>query len=309
MVIIKSIAEIANIKESVITIGNFDGIHKGHQVLIKKAVEYAKKENIQSIVFTFANHPVNYFRPNSTKNIISNEDKIKLLEELGIDIVVIIPFDEYMTKIPAKDFVEEILVKKLKAKKIVIGHDFTFARAKEGNVNLLKSLEDEFGFEVEIIKPIKINDVRVSSTYIRSLVSQGDMTNVKEYLGRNYRLEGCVIHSKHLGRTMGFPTANIDLKNNMLVPKRGIYASIVHIGDEVYFGATNVGYNPTVNGKSLSIETNILEFNRDIYGKNIIVEFLERIRDERKFNSIDDLKNQLSNDTNYVYENYVCKNR
>lgn len=309
MVIIKSIAKIANIKESVVTIGNFDGVHKGHQVLIKKAVDYAKKENIQSIVFTFANHPVNYFRPNSTKNIISNEDKMGLLEELGIDTVVIIPFDEYMTKISANDFVEEILVKKLKSKKIVIGHDFTFARSKEGNVNLLKNLEKEFGFEVDVIKPIKINDVRVSSTYIRNLVSQGEMESVKDYLGRNYKLEGCVIHSKQFGRTMGFPTANINLKNNMLVPKRGIYASLVYVGDEIYFGATNVGYNPTVNGKSLSIETNILDFDRDIYGENIVVEFLERIRDERKFNSIDELKNQLSNDINYVYENYVCKNK
>ncbi|MEG0238405.1 MAG: bifunctional riboflavin kinase/FAD synthetase [Clostridium sp.] len=305
---IKSISEIGKIQNSVITIGNFDGLHNGHQVLVKKAVEYAKLNNMKSVVFTFENHPANYFKRSSVKKIISNKEKTKRINNLDVDIMISIPFDEYMTKISAEDFVRDILVDRLGAKRIIVGYDFTFARNKEGNSKILESLSEKYGFEVEVVKPVKISNIRVSSTYIRSLVEGGFVSKVKKYLGYNYQVEGKVIYSKQLGRTIGFPTANIEIKEYVLTPRRGIYATKVYIGKEIYFGATNVGYNPTVNGDKLSIETYILEFNQDIYGKIIKLEFLERIRDEKKFNSLEELKQQLKKDTKFVYEKYVCKN-
>ena len=306
---ITSIEKIDTIKESVVTIGNFDGIHKGHQVLIEKATEYAKKNNVISTVFTFNNHPVNYFKPNSIKNIITNNDKIKILKTMGVDYIINIPFDEYMTKISGYDFVKDILIDKLGAKKIIVGHDFTFARNKEGNIDLLKELSKKNGFLLEIVNPVKIDDIRISSSYIRKLILDGKVEDARKYLGRNYKLSGEVIHSKKLGRTIGFPTANISIDENIIIPKVGIYATKVYVNGTIYYGATNVGYNPTVNGNKLSIETNILEFNDDIYGKVITIEFLERIRDEKKFNGIEELKEQLQKDTKYIYKVYLQNNK
>ena len=306
---ITSIEKIDTIKESVVTIGNFDGIHKGHQVLIEKATEYAKKNNVISTVFTFNNHPVNYFKPNSIKNIITNNDKIKILKTMGVDYIINIPFDEYMTKISGYDFVKDILIDKLGAKKIIVGHDFTFARNKEGNIDLLKELSKKNGFLLEIVNPVKIDDIRISSSYIRKLILDGKVEDARKYLGRNYKLSGEVIHSKKLGRTIVFPTANISIDENIIIPKVGIYATKVYVNGTIYYGATNVGYNPTVNGNKLSIETNILEFNDDIYGKIITIEFLERIRDEKKFNGIEELKEQLQKDTKYIYKVYLQNNK
>ena len=308
MITIKCIDDIKSISKSVVTIGNFDGLHKGHQVLIKKTVEYAKAKNIKSVVFTFENHPANYFIPNTIKSIISNEQKIKRLKTLGIDYIINIPFNEFMTKISAYNFVKDILVSKLNAQKIIVGYDFNFTRNKEGNVSVLNDLSSEFKFELEVIKPIKINNIRVSSTFIRNLILEGKVNEVKEYLGYDYELSGEVIHARKLGRTIGFPTANMKINEELVIPKGGIYATKVFIDDEIFYGATNIGYNPTVNGQGLSIETNILDFNRDIYGKIIKLQFLERIRDEKKFSSIEELKNQLQKDTSYIYKKYICKN-
>lgn len=307
MTTIKSIDEIININRSVVTIGNFDGLHKGHSVLIKKTVEYSKLNNIKSVVFTFKNHPANYFNTKSIKNIISNEEKINRLKSMGVDYIINVPFDEYMTKISADDFIKNILIDKLNISKIIIGHDFSFARNKEGNANLLKDYSKRYKFDLEIVDPIKINNIRVSSTYIRELINEGNIREVKNYLGYNYEIEGKVVKSKQLGRTIGFPTANISIDEEMITPKRGIYATRVYIDNNLYFGATNIGYNPTVNGQNLSIETNILEFHENIYGKLIKLEFLERIRDEKKFSSLMELKKQLQKDTTYIYEKYVCK--
>ena len=300
MRIITSLEELEQINKSVVTIGKFDGLHKGHKVLIEKTVQYAKKNNMKSVVFNFSNHPANFFEREKVR-------KITTMKNLGVDIVINLPFDEYMTKISAIDFVENILVKKLNAKKIYVGHDFTFARNKEGDAILLKALGGEYDFDVEIVKPIKINNIRVSSTYIRNLLAQGKVENVKEYLGHNYIVEGKVIGGKQLGRTIGFPTANLKFKENLILPRPGIYATKVYIKDKVYMGATNIGFNPTVRVEKLSIETHILEFSQDIYGETIKIEFLERLRDEKKFDSLDGLKEQLKKDTKKIYEKYICK--
>ena len=309
MIIIKSINEIDNISKSVVTIGNFDGVHKGHQVLIKKTVKFANENNLKSIVFTFENHPINYFKNKKIKNIITNSEKISKIKKLGVDILIMIPFDSYMTKISPLEFIKEILIDKLDAKKIIVGHDFTFARRKEGNTKILKEMSFKYRFDLEIVNSIDINDIRVSSTHIRQLVDNGDVDKVNNYLGYNFLIKGKIIKGKQLGRTIGFPTANIKINDNLLIPKKGVYVTSVYIDDNIYYGATNIGYNPTVKGESLSIETNILEFSEDIYGKIIKLEFLERIRDEKKFNSIDELKLQLKKDTDYIYKNYICKNK
>lgn len=307
MDIIKNIKDIYNIDKSVITIGNFDGVHNGHKTLINKVLDYKKKNKCSSIVFTFSNHPVNYFKPNTIKNIITNKEKLEIFYKKGIDIAINIPFDKYMTQIEAKEFVKEILINKLKMQKLIIGYDFSFARNKEGNVDLLKKLSKEYNFELEVVEPIMIENVRISSTHVRDLISQGEIEKVNEYLGYNFSMSGTVIQGRQIGRTIGYPTANIDYDKTILIPKIGIYATYVYIDDKKYIGATNVGYNPTVNGKKLSVETHIIDFDEDIYQKEIKIEFLERIRNEKKFNNLDELKNQLQKDTNYIIKNYICK--
>lgn len=307
MTIIKSLDEVINVENTVVTIGNFDGIHKGHIKLIKEAVKEAKTKNYKSVVFTFENHPMRYFRADSIKHIITNEEKVKIFKNLGVDIVFMIPFDEYMTKISATDFVKTILHEKLKCKMVIVGHDFTFARNKEGNASLLESLGKKYNMKVKVIEPIKIKGRRVSSSYIRNLINDGNVSEIKDFLGRNYFLEGEVIHARKIGRTIGFPTANLKAEDKLIIPKNGIYAVKVYIKNKVYYGATNIGYNPTVNGKALSIETNIIDFDEEIYGEIIKVEFLDRIRDEKKFNSLDELKSQLRKDVNFVYKKYVYK--
>ncbi|WP_455538252.1 bifunctional riboflavin kinase/FAD synthetase [Terrisporobacter sp.] len=307
MIIINSLNEIKNFDKSIVTIGKFDGIHKGHEVLIKKVVECSKKEKLVSIVFTFKNSPVSYFSNIITEEIITEMEKMNKLKSLNVDIVIDIPFGKDMANISAEDFVKNILVDKLKVKKLIIGHDFAFAKNREGTASVLKVLGQKYGFVVDIVEPIVIKNIRVSSTYVKDLIYAGRVAEIKDYLGRNYTIEGKVIHAKQLGRTIGFPTANLQPQGNLIIPKRGIYATKVHIGKEVYMGATNIGYNPTVNGDKISVETNILEFNKDIYGKTIKLEFLERIRDEKKFKDLNELKIQLKMDTNYIYKKYICK--
>ena len=309
MKVIKAIKDIDIEFDTVVTIGNFDGVHKGHQVLIEKTATYAKARGIKSAVFTFLNHPINYFVPEKVKNIFDEKEKERLIEGFGIDYLIDIPFDKAMTQISAEQFVVKILKDKIHAKKIVVGHDFTFARNKEGNVKVLKELGHEYGIEVEIVQPIKINGIRVSSTFIRELISEGRVDEIPQYLGTPYVIEGEIIHGKANGRKMGYPTANISLKDQIIKPKNGIYASRVIIDGKKYFGATNVGMNPTVNGKYLSIETNILDFDEDIYGKRVRIEFLEKIRDEKKFESLDELRKQLDLDTGFVRQKYMSNKK
>ena len=307
MIIINSLNEIESFDKSVVTIGKFDGIHKGHEVLIEKTVDYSKQEKLTRIVLTFKNNPISYFSNIITREIITEDEKMNKLKLLGVDVVIDIPFNKDMAEISAENFVKEILINKLGVKKLIIGHDFAFAKNREGTPPILKILGKKYGFDVEVIAPVVINNVRVSSTYVKDLIYAGRVDEIENYLGRNYTIEGTVIHAKKLGRTIGFPTANLKLESNLIIPKRGIYATKVYIGDEVYIGATNIGYNPTVNGEKISVETNILKFDQDIYGKTIKLEFLERIRDEKKFNDLNELKIQLKMDTNYIYKKYICK--
>ncbi|WP_317316853.1 bifunctional riboflavin kinase/FAD synthetase [Peptostreptococcus russellii] len=290
--------------DTCVTIGNFDGVHKGHQTLINKTIKYSRENNLKSVVFTFSNHPVNYFKPGHVKNIISYKEKYEVIERMGVDIYISIPFDESMTQISAEDYVSKILVEKLHVKKMVIGHDFTFARQREGNPEVLKELAKKNNFDVEVVDPVIMEGRRISSTDIRRAITEGDVVEAEELLGRYFAVEGEVIKGRQIGRKLGFPTANIQYDNNMVIPQIGIYATFAVIDGEVYCGATSIGTNPTVNGKDLSIETYILDFDENIYGKDMRVEFIEKMRDEIKFDGVEGLKLQLEKDTKYVKENY-----
>lgn len=305
MLVFNNIDEIDISCDTCVTIGNFDGVHKGHQTLMKKAIEYSKLNNLKSVVFTFANHPVNYFKPGYVKNIITYDEKKTLLEDLGIDVLVNIPFGVEMTEISAEDYVQNILIDKLHVKKLIVGHDFTFARKREGNVEVLKKLSTEKGFELEIVTPVLVDGKRVSSTDIRAMIAEGDVSGAEKLLGRYFAVEGIVIRARQIGRTIGFPTANLDVDKNMVIPQKGIYATIAKIDNRVFCGATSIGTNPTVNGKGLSIETYILDFDEDIYDQRLRIEFVERMRDEIKFDSVEGLKEQLTEDVEYVRKNYV----
>lgn len=309
MIEFNSIEEINITFDTCVTIGNFDGVHKGHQTLIKKAIKYANENNLKSVVFTFSNHPVNYFKPGYVKNIISNEEKRSIIERMGVDVYISIPFDSSMTEISARDYAKKILKEKLHAKKMVIGHDFSFARKREGNPEILKQFGKEMGFEVEVVTPVLLDGKRISSTDIRKLISEGRVQDAEHLLGRYFAVEGTVIKGRQIGRTIGFPTANIEYDNTMIIPEIGIYATLAVIEGQIYCGATSIGTNPTVNGKCLSIETYILDFDKSIYGEKMRIEFVEKMREEIKFDSKEALKEQLVKDTNYVRENYVnCLN-
>lgn len=305
MIVFNSIEDIVLDVSTCVTIGNFDGVHVGHKELISKTVKYAKKNGLKSVVFTFSNHPVNFFKSGYVKNIVSQEQKKSIVEELGVDIYVNIPFDISMTQISAKDYVEKILVNKLHIKKIIVGHDFSFARKKEGNTENLTYFGKEYDFEVEILGPILLDGRRVSSTDIRKMISNGDIDGAKKLLGHYYCIEGVVVEGRQIGRTIGFPTANIDFDQSMVIPRRGIYATLATVEGNIYCGATNIGTNPTVNGKKVTIETYILDFDQMIYGKDLRVEFLEHMRDEVKFDSKEDLMNQLKKDVKYVRQKYL----
>lgn len=288
-----------------VTIGNFDGVHIGHQILIKRAVDYSKKNNLKSVVFTFSNHPVNYFRPGTVKNIITLEGKKNLVKSLGVDVFIAIPFDKNMTEISAFDYVKNILIDKLHSKYMVIGHDFSFARNREGNPQILTELMKPYNCGVEVIEPVLVDGRRISSTDIRRFLTDGMVDEASKLLGRNYFTKGKIIHGRQIGRKLGFRTANIEIDKSMVIPGIGIYSTYVYIDNEKFLGATSIGTNPTVYGRNLSLEVHIIDFNRDIYGEIIKIEFVDKIRDEEKFSSMQELKEQLAKDVETVISTLV----
>lgn len=305
MIVYNRIEEIRGLKHTCVTIGNFDGIHRGHQVLIKKTVEYAKKHNMQSLVFTFQNHPINFFKPDTVKNILTIKEKVDVLKSFEVDVLVDVIFDKTATQISPEKYIKEILVEKLNVKKIIIGHDFGFARKREGTIETLKKYGEIYGYTVEVIEPVIIDDKRVSSTLIRNAVQENNIKKANKLLGRNYFVEGEIVKSRQIGRTIGFPTANLKIEKNKVLPGGGIYATKVTYNDNVFLGATNIGTNPTVNGNKLSVETHILDFDKEIYGEVIKVEFLDKIREEQKFENVNELMKQIQKDVKKIRKTFV----
>ncbi|CEN35219.1 bifunctional riboflavin kinase/FAD synthetase [Capnocytophaga cynodegmi] len=297
----KEITDISNFtaeKGSVVTIGTFDGIHLGHQKIIKKLVENAKKQDLLATIFTFFPHPRMIIqKDDSLKLIHTLEEKKQMLESLGVDQLVICPFNESFSKMSAEKFVEELLVNRLKAKKVIIGYDHRFGKNRNADINDMKLFGKKFGFEVEEIPAQEINEVSVSSTKIRQALHEGDVKKAWEYLGTPFCIKGKVVHGLKIGRTIGFPTANIQVKESYkIIPKDGIYLVYSIFSKKKIYGMMSIGKNPTIEGKGATIEVYYFDFKQDIYENNVTIYFLEHLRDEQKFESVEKLKEQLQID-------------
>ncbi|WP_321319019.1 bifunctional riboflavin kinase/FAD synthetase [Labilibaculum sp.] len=285
----------------VVTIGTFDGVHLGHRKVIRRLQELAQKVNGETVIFTFYPHPrlVLNQEDNGLRLINTLEEKKVLLEAAGIDHLVVYPFTKEFSKLTYVEFVEKILVKQLGMKYLVVGYDHRFGHNREGKYEDLKVFADQLNFKIERQDVLNMDAINVSSTKIRNAIADGDIQMANKYLGYRFFIKGDVVNGKKLGHTIGFPTANIDPQESYkLVPKDGVYAVKVDVDDKRYLGMLNIGIRPTVNNQldNRSIEVHILDFNQDIYFKNITIHFYQRIRNEQFFASLDELKAQLALD-------------
>ena len=297
MEIFNSLEEIKDIRPCSIAMGNFDGVHKGHQELIRKSVEKAKELGIKSGVFTFSTHPKTLFQgDNAVKNIIYQEDKARLIEELGVDYLFNIPFTEEIAKMEPIDFIDDILVDKLNIREAFCGFNYRFGYKAGGNPDVLRREGLKKGFNVNEIPPVTVDGDVVSSTLIRGLIKSGDVDECVKYLGRNYSIGGEVVVGNKLGRTIGFPTSNIMIDENMVTPPNGVFITYAIYNGEKYPSITNVGVKPTIGTFKKNMETHIFNFNRELYGKHIQVEFLKMTREEVKFNGMGELAEQIVKD-------------
>lgn len=291
------------LRECFVALGSFDGLHLGHLDLVDKVTSLAKKNNGKSMIFTFKNHPRTLVKPNEKIQLImSNDEKIEILKNKDIDILAFKTFNEEIMRMDPEEFIKWLCID-YSVRGIIVGFNFKFGYKNLGNVELLDKLKEKYDYELMIIKPHTLNNEIVSSTKIRKLISVGNVKSAFNMLSRPFLLSGEVVHGRKIGRTLGFPTANIKILDEKIIPAKGVYYTNVKIGKDIYKGITSIGNNPTVNGKELTVETYILDFNGDIYGKIINVYFIERMRDEIKFNGVDELINQLKKDKEYAYNN------
>jgi riboflavin kinase/FMN adenylyltransferase len=282
--------------KSVITLGNFDGLHLGHQELIRKVIRRAKETEASSIVVTFRPHPMKILAPEKCPPLISiYEEKIKLFEKLGIDVLVKIPFTLEFAKMSPGDFVKEILCDTLGAKEIFVGFNYRFGRGREGNIATLKALGERLGFTVREVEQVSLSGEVISSTKIRNLLREGDVEHAAELLGRTYTISGIVVRGDGRGKELGFPTANIAPKHS-IIPAHGVYAVRLFVRDRFYDGIANIGMRPTFDKNVLTVEVHVFDFNEDIYGEDISLYFIGKIRDEKKFGSADELIHQIRTD-------------
>ena len=285
------------LRNPVLTIGNFDGVHKGHLALFDMVKERARLIDGQSALMTFDPHPIKVVKPaNGPRLITLTRQKLELIEKANIDVVFCIPFTKEFAAISARDFVEKILVGKIGVREVVVGYDYTFGHNREGDIQFLRKAGKDLGFVVHVVEPVYVGDKLVSSTSIRKLVQEGNLFEARELLGRDYQICGTVVRGKNRGgRLLGFPTANIEVIDE-LVPKLGVYAVHVMVDHQTLNGVTNIGFNPTFGKGPFSVETHLLDFEGDLLGKEIQIKFIERLRDERPFGSIKDLSYQIGQD-------------
>ncbi|MES2412031.1 MAG: bifunctional riboflavin kinase/FAD synthetase [Bacteroidota bacterium] len=307
MKIFNSIKSFSAAKPTIVTIGTFDGVHLGHRKILEQITKSAHALNCESLVLTFFPHPRMVLQEGTEmKQLNTLNEKIELLEGLGIDNLVIHPFDKEFSRLTAEEFVKEVLVDVFKIKKITIGHDHRFGRNRTANITDLTAFGETFGFEVEQISAKAIDEVSISSTKIRNALLEGNVELAATYLGYNYPLTGMISRGKQLGRTIGYPTANIEIKEDYkLLPLNGVYVAESMLNGKTVFGMMNIGTRPTVDGTTQTIEINFFDFNQDLYGQKITVSLLHRMRDEQKFESVDALKNQLAKDKINA-ENYIA---
>jgi riboflavin kinase/FMN adenylyltransferase len=299
MKIYTDITDFKNVKNPIVTTGMFDGIHLGHQKIITRLKEIAHQQNGETVLFTFAPHPRIVLFPDDTglEMISTDQEKIQLLEKYGIDHLIIYPFTKQFSRLTSTEFVRDILANKIKTKWLVIGYNHHFGRNREGTYEQLKAYGPMYGFEVEEIAAKGVDSIEISSTKIRTALKLGNVKTANNYLGHSYSLTGKVEKGLQLGRTLGYPTANMDVQDKYkLIPADGIYAVKVIHDHITYDGMLSIGNNPTVEGKGRSIEVHIFNFDKTIYGDDLTVLFIDRLRDEMKFDNLEDLKKQLQLD-------------
>ncbi|MEX6626849.1 bifunctional riboflavin kinase/FAD synthetase [Tenacibaculum salmonis] len=309
MKVINSIFNFKPTQQTIVTIGTFDGVHIGHQKIIKELIDQAKTTNKKSVLLTFFPHPRMVLQKDMSIKLINTiDERAKYLQKLGLDYLIIHPFSKEFSKLTALDFVRTILVNQFNTSKLIIGYDHHFGKNREGNIKQLTEYSHLYDFTVEEIPAQDIDEVSVSSTKIRKALDIGHLKTANDYLGYNFSLTGTVVHGKKLGGKIGFPTANIEINEDYkLIPKTGVYVVKSVIDNNTIFGMMNIGNRPTINGKEQSIETHFFDFNTDLYDKKITIQLLYFLRDEQKFNSIDKLVIQLKKDkenaVNYLENN------
>ena len=305
MKVFNSFDNLGEIKNPVLTIGTFDGVHVGHQKIIQQINKEADKLNGESVLLTFYPHPRIVLNPKNhgLSLIQTQEEKLKKLDRFGLKNVIVIPFTPEFANLSAEDFVLKYLVEKLKVKNIIIGYDHQFGKNREGGVNFLNKLSNQHKFRVTEIPAQEINDVNISSTLIRKAIENGDMPSANKFLGEKFSIQGSVVKGQQLGRTIGFPTANIEITDTTkIIPPKGVYHVSVEVKGVKYYGMMNIGERPTVSDSGIkSIEVNIFDFNKEIYGEITTISIFEKVRDEIKFNSIEELKNQLKIDEKHCH--------
>ncbi|MFA5297150.1 MAG: bifunctional riboflavin kinase/FAD synthetase [Lutibacter sp.] len=298
MKIYTDLADYASKNKAFVTIGTFDGVHIGHQKVLSNLIQSAKKNNATSVLLTFFPHPRMVLQKNTDIKLINTiDERIKLLEKTGLDVLVIHKFTEDFAEQTALDFVKNVLVNSLKISNLIIGYDHRFGKDREGDFEQLTAYGKTFGFEVNKISQQEIDHIAISSTKIRKAIELGNIEEANRYLGYAFMLTGEIVKGKHLGKKIGFPTANLHIKETYkLLPKTGSYIVKSELENETVYGMMNIGFRPTVKGKNQTIEIHFFDFNKDLYGKKVQVDVLEFLREEQKFDSVEDLKNQLQKD-------------
>jgi len=285
-------------KDSAVTIGTFDGMHLGHKKILSKLVNYSNQNKLNSVVFTMFPHPRLVLQKDDTLKLLNTiDERITLLESCGIDFLIIEPFSKEFSRLNALDFVRKVLVNYLHTKLLVVGYDHRFGKNREGDFNQLQELSTLYNYELKKISKQDIDNVAISSTKIRNAIAIGNMQTANTYLGYPYFLTGKVVRGQGVGKTLDFPTINLHIKESYkLIPKRGVYIVKTEIKTKIIFGIMNIGFRPTLKGNHQTIETYLLDFNGNLYNKNLKIELLFRLRDEMRFNSIKLLKDQIKKD-------------
>ncbi|MAW65036.1 MAG: riboflavin biosynthesis protein RibF [Flavobacteriales bacterium] len=299
MKVYRGFSDYSVVKNAVVTIGTFDGVHIGHQTIINRMVGIARKFKGEAVLVTFDPHPRLVLQKDAkVKLLTSMDERINLLEKTGVDHLIIIPFDKVFSNLTSLDFIRDILVKKIGTKRLVIGYDHHFGKNREGSFDHLIKYGTIYGFDVEEIPPQEVNFINVSSTKIRNAVQAGDVVKASEYMGHSYTIDGIVVKGQQIGRSIGFPTANIKVEEvNKLIPKEGVYAVKVVFDNNFFSGMLNIGYRPTVGlDNQLSIEVHIFDFQKNIYGRQLTIEIIKHVRNEIQFTNVNDLRKQLEQD-------------
>ncbi len=296
MKVTKGLKNAVSSHPSILTLGTFDGIHQGHRTIISKLTSESKKYDLKSIILTFFPHPRNIVSSKKIKSINTIDEKIQIFSELDLDELIIQNFNKSFSEMGAEEFIK-LLVNNLNLKKIIVGYNHRFGKNRLADIHVLRDYSIKYDFEVVEIKAFEVEKIKISSTKIRSAINDGDIDICNSYLGYNFNINGIVVKGKSIGKSIGFPTANINIAEEYkIIPKNGVYLVRCFFEKNKFYGMMNIGYNPTFGSNEKTIEVNIFDFNRDLYNKKIRIEFLKFIRDEIKFDNVEDLQNQLIED-------------